>query len=233
MNEYKILIVDDEQDILDLLEKTLFIEGFQQIYKANNGQTAVTLCQDIKPDAIILDVMLPKMDGFDVCRKIRQFSHVPILFLSAKNEELDKILGLSVGGDDYVTKPFSPREIAFRIKAQLRRANYKQKSKSKILKIGALELDLEGCLALKNGRKLELTAREYEILQYLAQNKNRVISRESLYEAVWGQDSYGCDNIIMVHIRRLREKVEDAPNAPVYIRTVKGFGYKLVEPDES
>lgn len=233
VNEYKIMIVDDEPDILDLLEKALKMEGNYNIIKIDNGKLAVNVCKEIHPDIIILDVMLPDIDGYEVCKKIREFSFCPILFLSSKNDELDKILGLAVGGDDYVTKPFSPKEIAYRVKAQLRRAKYKQNSsKDYSIKIGELMIDFEGCRVLKGNVSIELTAREFEILQYLAENKGRVVSRERLYEMIWGEDSFGCDNTIMVHIRHLREKLEDNPAAPKYIITMKGLGYKLVNPYE-
>lgn len=138
-----------------------------------------------------------------------------------------------MGGDDYVTKPFSPREVAFRVKAQLRRAEYWQVPKlSSVITIGELVIDPDGCRTVKGGKDVELTAREFEILHYLAQNTGRVISREHLYEAIWGEDSFGCDNTIMVHIRHLREKVEDNPEKPQYIITMKGLGYKLVNPYE-
>ena len=233
MNKYKIMIVDDEPDILDLLEKSLIIEGFDNIIKIDNGLSAVSSCRELQPDMIILDVMLPGLDGYEVCKRIREFSHCPILFLSSKNDELDKILGLAVGGDDYVTKPFSPKEVAFRVKAQLRRAEYRQRPpKAQPLTVGALSIDPEGCRVTKNGKEIELTAREFEILQYMAQNIGRVISRERLYETVWGEDSYGCDNTIMVHIRHLREKIESNPASPEYLITMKGLGYKLVNPYE-
>lgn len=233
MNEYKIMVVDDEPDILDLLEKALNIEGLSGIIKIDNGMTAVNTCRKIQPDIIILDVMLPDIDGYEVCKQIRQFSHCPILFLSSKNDELDKILGLAVGGDDYVTKPFSPKEVAYRVKAQLRRTAYrKNEAVNEPIKIGALTLDTDGCRAMKDGKDMELTAKEFEILSYLAENKGRVISRERLYEAIWNEDSFGCDNTVMVHIRHLREKLENDPTAPQYIITMKGLGYKLVNPYE-
>lgn len=168
MKEYRIMIVDDEPDILALLEKALNIEGFFNITTAADGMTAVDTCKKICPDMIILDVMLPDIDGYEVCRRIRQFSHCPILFLSAKNDEVDKILGLAVGGDDYVTKPFSPKEVAFRVKAQLRRAEYRQSPEQpRAVTVGELVIDPDGCRASKNGRDMELTAREFEILYYL------------------------------------------------------------------
>lgn len=233
MNEYKIMIVDDEPDIVTLLEKALNMEGFSNISKIGDGPLAVEACKKILPDIMILDVMLPGIDGYEVCRQIRQFSHCPILFLSSKNDELDKLLGLAVGGDDYVTKPFSPKEVAYRVKAQLRRAEYKNASdKSRPMKIGALSIDTQGCRVAKGEKEIELTAREFEILHHMAENIGRVISRERLYETVWGEDSFGCDNTVMVHIRHLREKIEDNPAVPEYIVTMKGLGYKLVDPYE-
>lgn len=233
MSEYKILIVDDEPDISNLLEKTLKMEGFHKILKAGTGEQAVNTCKREDPDMMILDVMLPDFDGYEVCRQIRQFSHCPILFLSAKNDEVDKILGLAVGGDDYVTKPFSPKEVAYRVKAQLRRAEYRQNPvRESSIHIGALEIEPDSCRVRKGSKEIALTAREFEILNYLAENKGRVISRERLYETVWGEDSFGCDNTIMVHIRHLREKIENNPKSPEYILTMKGLGYKLVNPYE-
>lgn len=234
MNQYQIMMVDDETDILDLLEKTFHMEGFDNIIKLESGSSAISACRTTPPDIIILDVMLPDMDGYEVCKQIREFSHCPILFLSSKNDEVDKILGLAVGGDDYVTKPFSPKEVVYRVKAQLRRAEYKQHpTHAGKMKIGALTIEPEGCLVRKEGRTIELTAREFEILAYLAQNVGRVVSRERLYETVWGEDSFGCDNTIMVHIRHLRQKLEENPAEPEYIITLKGLGYKLVNPNET
>lgn len=233
MNEPKIMLVDDEPDILNLLEKALNIEGYHNIAKIENGNSAVTACREIQPDVIILDVMLPDLDGYEVCKQIREFSHCPVLFLSAKNDELDKILGLAVGGDDYVTKPFSPKEIAYRVKAALRRAQYRQDPMENFsMQIGELIIDADGCRVWKHDREIGLTAREFEILRYLAENQGRVISRERLYETIWGEDSFGCDNTVMVHIRHLREKLEENPALPQYIITLKGLGYKLVNPYE-
>ena len=159
MNKYKIMLVDDEPDILDLLEKALTIEGYCNITKIDNGLSAINTCKEINPDIIVLDVMLPDIDGYEVCKKIREFSHCPILFLSSKNDELDKILGLAVGGDDYVTKPFSPKEIVYRVKAQLRRAEYKHDPKQGFsVKIGELMIDADGCRVMKNNEEIELTA---------------------------------------------------------------------------
>lgn len=234
MIDKKIMIVDDESDLLDLLEKAFKMEGFQNIIKVTNGKKAIETCRTDRPDLVILDVMLPDMDGYEICKQIRHFSHCPILFLSSKNDELDKVLGLAVGGDDYVTKPFSLKEVVYRVKAQLRRLGYqKNAEKNNVIKIGDLTIDIEGCRIVKNDRPLNLTAKELGILLYLADNLGRVVSRESLYEAVWKENSYGCDNIIMVHIRRLREKLEENAAIPEYLLTVKGFGYKLVNPHEA
>jgi len=233
MYEHKIMLVDDEPDILDLLEKALNMEGYYNIIKITDGQTAIITCKDIQPDIIVLDVMLPDIDGFEVCKQIRTYSLCPILFLSSKNDELDKILGLAVGGDDYVTKPFSPKEIVYRVKAQLRRAGYRQNlANDYSINIGELKIDPNGYRVMKGSKEIALTASEFKILQYLAENKGRVISRERLYETVWGENSFGCDETIMVHIRHLREKIEDNPSAPKYIITMKGLGYKLVNPYE-
>lgn len=230
----KILLVDDEKDIGDLLEKVLKKDGFKNILKASSGQEAIQLCKVHRPDAIVLDIMLPDIDGIEVCKKIREFSYCPIMFLSSKNDDIDKILGLSSGGDDYITKPFSPREIVFRIKAQLRRQQYDSSDKNSVkqqILISNLKIDTDDCRVYKNDIELELTAREFEVLRYLAENPNKIISRERLYEQVWGEDSVGCDNTVMVHIRHIREKIEDDPTNPKLLQTVKRLGYRLVKRD--
>ena len=229
----KVLVLEDEKSIRDFVVLNLSRAGYD-IVEADTGERALELF-DATPDIdiAVLDVMLPGIDGYEVCKQIREFSHCPILFLSSKNDELDKILGLAVGGDDYVTKPFSPKEVAYRVKAQLRRTEYRQLStKAQPLKVGALSIDPEGCRVTKDGKEIELTAREFEILHYMAQNIGRVISKERLYETVWGEDGFGCDNTIMVHIRHLREKIESNTTSPEYIITMKGLGYKLVNPYE-
>jgi DNA-binding response OmpR family regulator len=228
----KILIIDDDFDILSLLKDVLHREGFQNIRTGKSGREAIALCQDYRPDIFVLDIMLPDMDGFEVCRQVRLFSHVPVLFLSSKNEEVDKILGLAIGGDDYVAKPFSPREVVYRIKALLRRQAFMQdernEGRSKEIQIASLRIDASACRAFKHGKEISLTAREFGLLLYLAENRDRIISKERLYEQVWGEDSIGSDNTMMVHVRHLREKIEDDPSDPRLIVTVKGLGYKLV-----
>lgn len=226
----KILLVDDEKDIVDLIEEVLQQDGFRSIQKAYTGLEALQICREFQPDAVVLDVMLPDLNGLEVCKKIREFSYCSILFLSSKNDDIDKILGLSSGGDDYITKPFSPREVAFRIKAQLRRQQYQaapEASFKEILKAGALSLDPESCRVYKAGQEIELTGREFLLLSYLIENTDKIISKERLYEQVWGEYSSICDNTIMVHIRHIREKIEDNPSLPKQLITVKGLGYKL------
>lgn len=228
--ENKILLVDDEKDIVDMLEEVLKKEGFSHIQKAFNGTDACNICHDFKPDVVVLDIMLPDIDGLEVCRRIREFSYCSILFLSSKNDDVDKILGLSCGGDDYVAKPFSPREVVFRIKAQLRRQQYQMDSIPKPeswLTAGPLSIDQGSCRVYKDGKEIELTGREYLLLSYLVENPDRIISKERLYEQVWGEYRSICDNTIMVHIRHLREKIEDTPSNPRQLITVKGLGYKL------
>ncbi len=229
-----ILLVDDEKEITDLIEEVLRKDGFKNILKASNAQEALTLSKIHVPNIIILDIMLPDRDGIEVCKKIREFSYCPIIFLSSKNDAIDKILGLSSGGDDYVTKPFSPRELVFRVKAQLRRQQYdcieKTNPKQPIL-LGDLRIDTESCCVYKNGIELELTAKEFKLLSYLAENPNKIISKEHLYEQIWGEDSLGCDNTIMVHIHHIREKIEDNPADPKLLQTVKGLGYRLLKKD--
>lgn len=229
MNTSKILLVDDERDILSLLEDVLRGEGFQNILKATTGEHAIELCQSEKPDAIVLDIMLPGIDGMETCKRIREFSYCPILFLSSKNDDIDKILGLSIGGDDYVTKPFSPKEVAFRVKAQLRRKTYERQeiSREAIIKIGNIRIDTDGQRVYKADEEITLTAREYQLLEYMARSAGKIISKERLYEQVWGEYASGVDNTMMVHIRHLREKLETDPSNPQLILTVKGLGYKL------
>lgn len=231
----KILLVDDEKDIVDLLEEVLIKERLTNIKKAYTGQDAVTLCREFQPDVVVLDIMLPDIDGIEVCRQIRAFSYCSILFLSSKNDDIDKILGLASGGDDYVTKPFSPKEIVYRVKSHLRRMQYARADagtpKSSILCAGDITIDIDACCAYKAGQLLELTAKEYGILQLMMENQNKIISKERLYERIWGEESAVCDNTIMVHIRHLREKIEDDSSDPKRLITVKGLGYKLIGGD--
>lgn len=225
----KILLVDDDKDIVNLIQEVLQQDGYTSIQRAYTGKDALKMCLDFKPDVIVLDVMLPDFDGLEVCKKIREFSYCSILFLSSRNDEIDKILGLSSGGDDYITKPFSPREVVFRIKAQLRRHQYQtqQVESNDTLTVGPLSLDREGCQIYKSGQEISLTGREFLLLAYLMENADKIISKEHLYEQVWGDYCGISDNTIMVHIRHIREKIENTPSMPSQLITVKGLGYKL------
>ena len=212
------------------MEEVLLQDGFRDIRKAYNGADAVNICRECQPDAVILDIMLPDIDGLEVCRQIREFSYCSILFLSSKNDDVDKILGLASGGDDYITKPFSPREVVFRVKAQLRRQRYQTspaQDTGSVLTAGPLSLDKESGRVYKDGREIALTGREFLLLSYLMENTDKIISKERLYEQVWGEASSICDNTIMVHIRHIREKTETDPSRPQQLITVKGLGYKL------
>ena len=222
----KILIVDDEKEILNLLEAVLKKEGFQHIYTCTTGKEGIHMCKQVQPDLIILDIMLPDLDGYSVCQQIRQFTFVPIFFLSAKNEDLDKILGLSIGGDDYITKPFSPKEVAYKMKAFFRRNQYQEKARI-VYQFGDITIDEAQGTVLRGDTLLTLTAKEFNILLFLIKNPNQIFSKARLYEAVWGETYLGNDNIMMVHMRHLREKIEDNPSNPHYLVTVRGLGYKL------
>ena len=224
------MLVDDEKDIVELIEEVLRQDSFENIKKVYTGMDAVQVCREYQPDVIVLDIMLPDIDGIEVCKQMREFSFCSILFLSSKNDDIDKILGLSCGGDDYITKPFSPREIVYRIKAQLRRQQYQSAIRTDakgLLTVGGLVLDKESSRIYKSGKEIDLTGREFLLLSYLMENADKIISKDRLYEQVWGEYSSICDNTIMVHIRHIREKIEDTPSSPKQLITIKGLGYKL------
>lgn len=229
----KIILIDDEIEILDLVETVLRKEGLAHIYTATCGQEGILLCKEINPDVIVLDIMLPDLDGYEVCKQLRAFTFAPILFLSAKTDDFDKLFGLGVGGDDYITKPFSPKEVAFRVKAQLRRGQYVQKQQATtVFTVANIILQSETGEVTKDGKPVSLTAKEYLLLLYMMQNPNHILSRKMLYDHVWGEYYEGYDNTVMVHIRHLREKLEDDPGSPALIITMKGLGYKLVTTHE-
>lgn len=234
LSERKILIIDDEEDILKLLSMVLRKEGFENIYTAEDAESGFALFQRENPDIILLDIMLPDEEGYEVCKRIRGGSNVPILFMSAKTEEIDRILGFALGGDDYITKPFSPKEVAYRIKAHLRRSNYnnEEDNKNTVLNLGPFQIDEGKIEVRKNGKIIELKPKEYKMFLYMAKYPNQIMSKEKLCDEVWGEDYVGFDNTIMVHIRRLREKIEEDPSNPRYILNVKGLGYKFVLKDE-
>lgn len=230
MDKEKILIVDDEKEIRELIEIYLSNEGYRVI-KAETGLEALKIVEEGNVDLIILDVMMPKINGIDACIEIRKQHNTPIIMLSAKVEDTDKILGLSVGADDYLTKPFNPLELIARVKAQLRRFTELNTSNmgNKILKEGNLKLDVELGKVYKNEEEILLTPTEFSILKLLWLNKGEVFKIETIYERVWEQAYFDNNNTVMVHIRKLREKIEDNPRIPDYIFTVWGVGYKFGE----
>lgn len=224
----RILIVDDEVDLRNLMKAALQKEGYTDFATAGSVAEGWQAFERFAPTIALLDVMLPDGDGYELCRKIREVSHIPVLFLSAKSDEVDKILGLAIGGDDYITKPFSPKEVAFRVKAQLRRLGFMQTPTTHDIVCGPFVMNADETEVKKHGELLDLTAKEMGLMAMFLHNPNRILSKETLFERVWGEDFYGADNTMMVHIRRLRAKIEDDPSSPSYIVTVKGLGYKLV-----
>ncbi|MGX7107191.1 response regulator YycF [Hutsoniella sourekii] len=231
----KILVVDDEKPISDIIAFNLDKEGYE-VVKAYDGEEALEQFESEKPDLVILDLMLPKKDGLEVCREIRKDSALPIIMLTAKDSEIDKVLGLELGADDYVTKPFSNRELIARVKANLRRnalqVDEQEEEGSSDIVIGDLVVHQDAYIASKRGEEIELTHREFELLHYLAQHIGQVMNREHLLEVVWGYDYFGDVRTVDVTIRRLREKIEDQPSHPNYIITRRGVGYFLRNPEQ-
>ncbi|KON67620.1 transcriptional regulator [Peribacillus butanolivorans] len=227
-NDQWILIIDDEEDLALLMETVLHKEGITNIVTAGTVADGWAKFQEFTPALVLLDIMLPDGEGYDLCKQIREVSNVPILFMSAKDEEIDKLLGLAIGGDDYITKPFSPKEVAYRVKAQLRRAGFsEEKAAPKSLQVGPFELSANEKEVKKDGKAIELTAKEIGLMSCFMHHPNQILSKETLFEHVWGDDFFGSDNTVMVHIRRLREKIESDPSKPSFLITVKGLGYKL------
>ncbi|MFD6440469.1 response regulator transcription factor [Peribacillus sp. NPDC060186] len=227
-NNQWILIIDDEEDLARLMETVLHKEGITNIVTTGTVAGGWAKFQEFNPALVLLDIMLPDGEGYDLCKQIREVSNVPILFMSAKDEEIDKLLGLAIGGDDYITKPFSPKEVAYRVKAQLRRAGFsEEKAAPKSLQVGPFELSANEKEVKKNGKAIELTAKEIGLMSCFMHHPNQILSKETLFEHVWGDDFFGSDNTVMVHIRRLREKIELDPSKPSFLITVKGLGYKL------
>ena len=224
--ENLVLVVDDEKPIVDIVKINLQKNGYNVI-EAYDGNEAVAKALSEEPDLILLDVMLPGQDGFSVCKKIRETSAVPIIMLTARDEEVDKILGLELGADDYMTKPFSIRELIARVKAILRRSQFtsKDESSGEILTFGDLSIDIEKYEVRKRGSVIELTFREFELLKFLATKSGKIFSRENLLNKVWDYEFYGDVRTVDVTIRRLREKIEDNPSIPTYIMTKRGVGY--------
>lgn len=228
----KILVVDDEKPISDIIKFNMTREGYE-VVTAFDGREALAQFEAEKPDILILDLMLPELDGLEVARMIRKTSNVPIIVLSAKDSEFDKVIGLEIGADDYVTKPFSNRELQARVKALLRRSELSEqapeadsKQVSELI-VGDLQILPDAFLVRKNGKDLELTHREFELVYHLATHMGQVMTREHLLETVWGYDYFGDVRTVDVTVRRLREKIEDVPSRPEYILTRRGVGYYI------
>ncbi|MBE6049072.1 MAG: response regulator transcription factor [Clostridium sp.] len=223
----KILICDDEIDILEVLELYLEKEGYEVI-KATDGKEALEIVsEDI--DLVILDIMMPKLDGYKVVKEIRKSYTMPIIMISAKNQDIDKILGLDLGCDDYITKPFNPLEVIARVNAQIRRTHnlVGQDKKTQTITIGDVTLDTYNVQVVVRGKEIELTSIEYGILKLLMENAGRILTKNQIFEAVWNEEFLGGDNTIMVHISRLRDKIELDSRSPLYLKTVRGLGYKF------
>ena len=232
----KVLVVDDEKAIVDILEFNLRKE--YEVIRAYDGREGLRMARQDKPDIILLDVMLPYMDGFEVCRALREEGdNVPIIMLTAREEETDKVFGLENGADDYMTKPFSMRELMARVKTNMRRISVSAPAPApaagdggSVIKVRALSIDLDRHSVFKNGKELDLTQREFELVRFLAQNPGRVVSRQELMSQVWQYDYFGSDlRTVDVAVRRLREKLEDNPAEPVYVMTKRGVGYYFGE----
>ena len=236
LNKKTILIVDDEKTIVDMLVYNLQKEGYNTL-EANDGEEAVNIALSQKPNLVLLDIMLPKMDGLAVCKRIRQSLDIPILMISAKDEEIDKILGLELGADDYITKPFSVRELMARVKANLRKAELSGKSSSSattdnkleenMITVGELSLDLNKFEVRVRGEVMDLTLREFEVIKYLASQPGQVVTREVLLEKVWGYEYYGDILTVDVTVRRIREKIEKDTSNPKILITKRGVGYYI------
>ncbi|OCA81190.1 response regulator transcription factor [Pradoshia sp. D12] len=232
----KILVVDDEKPIADILQFNLKKEGFD-VYCAYDGNDAIKLVEELQPDLILLDIMLPQQDGMEVCREVRKKYDMPIIMLTAKDSEIDKVLGLELGADDYVTKPFSTRELIARVKANLRRQKHaanqqEDNEETNEITIGNLVIHPDSYMVSKRGDTIELTHREFELLFYLAKHIGQVMTREHLLQTVWGYDYYGDVRTVDVTVRRLREKIEDNPSHPAWIVTRRGVGYYLRHPEQ-
>ena len=229
----KVLLVEDDRTLLDVLKYNLTKEG-HDVITASDGVEALDVARDKKPDLIVLDVMLPKLDGFEVCRILRREMTVPILMLTAKASETDKVVGLELGADDYMTKPFSMREFLARIRAMLRRAEMMKMVESSakettpsIIKVGGLEIDFARHKVSQSGTTIDLSPKEFDLLAFLLKNREQVFSRDQLLEKVWGYDYAGDTRTVDVHIRWLRQKIEVAPANPRHLLTVRGIGYKF------
>lgn len=225
LKQKKILLVDDEEDLRKMVCSMLTQDGYIQIQTAGTVSQALQICRDWKPEFAILDVMLPDGDGFSLFQKMRELMDLPVLFLTARGEDEDKFKGLGLGADDYMVKPFLPRELTLRIGAILRRC---YKNENPLVQLSGCQVDFERAQVIKNGEHLPLTAKEHEILLALYRNAGRIVTIDQICEAAWGENPFGYENSLMAHIRRLREKIEENPSKPVSLLTVRGLGYKLL-----
>ena len=226
LDRRRILVVDDEERMVRFIRLNLEHDGFQ-VSEAFNGKQAVQRLRDVNPDLILLDVMMPDLDGFEVLEMVREISNVPVIMLTAKDTEVDKVVGLELGADDYVTKPYSTRELVARIRAVLRRQGDEDMSADGLLSAGPVRIDIERHLVTVNGQAQALPLKEFELLEFLVRNSGRVLTRSQLIDRVWGSDYFGDTKTLDVHIKRLRAKIESDPGNPVYIQTVRGLGYKF------
>lgn len=225
----RILICDDEKEILEILELYLEKEGYK-VLKSSDGIEAMDIVKSKDNiDLAILDIMLPKLDGYKVVKELRKISNIPVILISAKNQDSDKILGLDLGADDYITKPFNPLEVVARVNAQIRRKNNLSVTEDtkKIIEIGDISLDTYNVKVMVRGKEIELTSIEYGILKYLMDNAGRILTKNQIFEAVWNEQFLSGDNTIMVHISRLRDKIEVDSRNPQYLKTIRGLGYRF------
>lgn len=228
----RVLLADDDPDISEIVGFVLKRQGFQ-LLTAANGVEALEVARRERPDLIVLDVMMPRMDGYEVCRRIRASNDVPIIMLTAKDDEASKVMGLDIGADDYLTKPFSHKELLARIRAVMRRTLFdKETMAPPILEAGAIRLDSSRHLVLLSGKQVDLTPTEFQILRCLMANYGRVATHDIILNYAWGSNFEGETEMLKVHIRHLREKLEDAPSSPTRIKTVRGVGYRLSDDDE-
>ena len=226
----KILVVEDEENILEAIKYSLSKEGYE-VYGASDGEIGLEKAKELSPNLVILDVMLPSLDGFEVCRILRKYMNVPVFMLSAKSEEIDRVVGLEIGADDYITKPFSMRELMVRVRNALRRANEERgnanSSKSEKIVAGELEINLASHVVCLSGMPIEMKPREFSLLALLASNAGRAYSRDQILESLWGHAYIGDVRTVDVHVRWIREKIEDDPSRPTKIVTVRGVGYRF------
>lgn len=229
LKDKRILLVDDEQELLDMVISILNDDGFKNIITAKSVAEAIEAANEFTPDFAVLDVMLPDGNGFSLMEMLKEKTDFPILFLTARGEDEDKFRGFGLGADDYIVKPFLPKELVFRITAILRRS---YKGDNPLIKLSGSEIDFERAEVIKNGEHIPLTAKEHELLSALYRNAGRIVTIDALCEAAWGDNPFGYENSLMAHIRRIREKIEQNPSQPVSLITIKGLGYKLIVEDK-